>query len=202
MRKPGSRRGVIGPLLIFVLSLSCQWPFDTREPEPPKVQRSTWIQPTSPEMVLTNMKNAIAEKNIENYMRCLVDSVHSTKTFVYVPDPVVANTNPTLFRQWDIARERNYINQVFAVLPADSSRRLVFQELPSTVTPDSAVLKRNYELVLKHILPPKDFPREARGQAEFWLAKNDAGDWAIYRWIDAGIADAPSWSALRASFGK
>ncbi len=75
-------------LFVILLFLHGCGLFDSREVEPPTESRSTFIQPTSPDLVLTNLIFSISEKNLDNYMRCFVDSNFSNKRFRYFPDAV------------------------------------------------------------------------------------------------------------------
>jgi hypothetical protein len=187
---------------LAILTLSCANPFATREPEVPSRQASSWIPPQSPEIVLINLRNALVQKNVENYLRSLVDSTRSSRRFRFEPDQSAVVANPGVFSNWDVQRERFYLQQLFSVLPEDSVRALDFTPVTSNVSADTAEFTRSYELRLHHTQQGQGIPAVLRGQATFWLSSDASGNWAIHRWADFSNGRDPSWSVLKAAFGK
>lgn len=182
---------------ILVLGLYACNPFATRKAEEPVEERSSREIPSDPEAVLRNLQNAISEKNVTNYMSCLTDSAQK---FRFIPEQSVKENNPGLFENWDLQKERNYINQLFTYLPADSVRKLSFEYISNTVFPDSVLVKRKYLLEVRHTLKDR-VPQRVIGQADFWMFQDD-GYWYIYRWEDIRTTEQPSWSSIKAGFGK
>ncbi|MBN2001016.1 hypothetical protein JW935_25955 [candidate division KSB1 bacterium] len=182
--------------------MACSNPFATREPEEPKSNQSTWIQPTSPTFLMANLRNAIKEKNAINYLRCLADTSESQLTFRYDADPAVANAHPGLFDRWGIEQEQTYFNQLLFFLPADSTSSLSLELLRENVFQDSVILLQRYQLTIRHKCRALDCPRMMEGQAEIKLLKNTSEFWYIYKWSDFSIGELPTWSELRAYFGK
>ncbi len=187
--------------LIFA-SLSCKTPFSTREPETPNASQSNWVQPTSPNYVMINLRTAVTEKNSQNYLRCLADTGTAAVSFRYIPESSVAAANPGLFQEWSKESERNYLNQLLAYLPGDSLSTLTLTLIRENAFQDSVVLVQDYVLTLGHKQQSAGCPRQFRGQAEFRLRRSDEDLWYIYRWSDFATADQPAWSVLRAFFGK
>lgn len=196
------------PIAIYVIVFcmmhgSCKNPFATREAEPPTEGRTSWQFPTDPVIVLENMKVAIREKNVENYMKCLVDSVN---LFRFVPDQFEASNHIGIFERWNLTHEQSYINKAFTSIPDDSLRSLRFSSLQRSEFPDSALIRADYVLELNHILKI-DFPKLAQGRVDFWFVQRN-GYWVIRRWIDfetkldSTATRIPSWSTLKASFIK
>lgn len=191
--------------LVFILTLlgivnGCKNPFATREPEPPTAGRTSWQLPTDPIIVLENMKNAIKEKNVENYMKCLVDSM---ALFRFIPGEFEASTNPGIFENWNLLQEQSYINKAFASVPDDSARSLAFSHIQRSEFPDSALIRADYSLKLNHILSTS-IPRMGKGQTDFWFIRRN-GYWVIHRWIDYETKSdttyrIPSWSTIKANF--
>jgi len=203
MVKMSGKQAFCFVLFLFVVVFSnCKTPFSTREPEEPKTQQSSWIQPTSPSYVMVNLKNAIAEKNITNYLRSLADTSNSQKQFRYVADPAVANANPSLFDHWGLDNEQTFINQLMLFLPKDSTSRLSLVLKSENTFQDSVVLVQDYHLVTNHTCKETECPRVMDGQAEFHLIRTAEDLWYIYLWIDHSVGDSPTWSKLRAYFGK
>ncbi|MBN1543593.1 hypothetical protein JW992_15735 [candidate division KSB1 bacterium] len=186
------------------LAVGCKTPFSTRNPEEPISSQSTWIQPTAPEYVLVNLRNSLAEKNSTNYLRCLADSSNSGQTFRYTADPAVANAHPSLFETWDKLSETNFINQLLLFLAPDSTVQLVLTPSQSTGIEDNnrITFYQNYQLTVNHSCSNADCPRYVAGQCELILFRNSESLWTIVGWSDQSTGDTPTWSQLRAYFGK
>ena len=182
--------------------LACTNPFATRNPEPPQGNQSNWIQPSSPEYVLVNLRSALKEKNITNYMRCLADTSNSFKTFHYEPEPSVANNNPaSLFANWDKTAEFNFLNQWLAFVPQDSSLELSLTTLKENTFQDSVVLLQEYQLDTYYQCNDDSCFYHMQGQAEFYFLRTSEDLWYIYKWRDMATGSNPTWSHLRAKFG-
>ena len=192
-----------GIWFFFVLMLlGCTNPFKTREPEEPEVGRSTWIPPRRPEMVLENLRNAILEQNVENYLRCLSDTSNQARRFQFLADPLVASENPGTFETWSKDDERAYFSQIRALTPQDSLHFLALVPVQTTQFADSALFVQDYTLTVRHTQQEQGVPGQVSGQARFWIGVNDFGDWAIYRWADRALGVQPTWSVLKAIFGE
>ncbi len=196
-------------LCVFILLLltGCDAIFGTREPEPPKddISRSLWQQPTSPGIVLGNLKNAFLERNEENYLRSLANSTISERVFVYIPSQEAAISNPGVFESWGLNEERVYINLLFSEtsLPGGVLSSLEFTRFEEPSIPsDSALFEEIYELELEHTL--ENVPTKMMGIAKFRMARSSDGSWSIYRWEDitfSGESDTLNlltWSELKA----
>ena len=189
-------------LLSFFVLTQCETPFATRDPEPPIRNQSSWIQPTSPNYVLINLKNAIEEKNKSNYLRCLADTSVSSKEYLFTPDPAVAVTHPGLFTRWGKEEESNYLNQLYSYLLEDSLLTVSFDRLKETTFQDSVILLQNYDLKMQDLCENAICMKAMQGQAEFRLVRTPDDLWYIYRWSDVSISDSLTWSDLKARFGK
>jgi len=184
-------------IFTYILFITCQNPFKTREAEEPSQQRTNREIPSDPETVLRNLQSAIVDMNVDNYMLCLLSA---EKGFQFIPDPFVKENYPTLFELWTDQSERSYFSQLATYLPGDSLSRLILEVVSTEVFQDSALLRRKYELFLDHTYSG-NVPKAANGQADFWLVQ-DEGYWYIKRWIDIGTSDTPCWSTIKAGFGK
>ena len=194
------------PIILFCLSiLACDTLFGTREPEPPPLSgsRSGWQQPTASDIVLGNLKNAFAERNIENYAQSFVDSTLSGRVFRFEPDVEVMGSQPGLFDAWSIADERQYLQQLFdpEALPPDSTSVLTFEKFQEPeLWPDSATYVERYDLQIAHKLP--SVPRRVVGRVLFRMGRDINGNWSIHYWRDSAGGSAettlPTWSELKA----
>lgn len=134
-------------------------------------------------------------------MRCFAQETYSGRRFAFVPDQEIASHHPGLFAAWDLTQEETVFRQAFSLVPEDSLSRLDFPSLiREAVVSDSAVLVREYRLVLNH--PLADMPRIFQGQAEFHLSEDRKGEWVIHLWIDfKSRAECEPWSSLKAALG-
>jgi len=181
-------------ILIFMNILCvCRSPFSTREPESPIENQSGWIPPLSPERVLINLQNAILERNSENFIQCLSSGERS---FTFVPDPDVMANYGELFLDWDLISEQTVIQQIFSLIPSDSSAYLLFpedvRELQST---DSTIFVKKYLLEVHST--QNNLPQIYEGQVEYWLYPNTQGEWSIYQWMDFASGESQPWSYLK-----
>lgn len=188
--------------MLLVLSgfIACENPFTTREPEPPEQNTSNFISPSSPEIVFTNLQIALSERNVENYMRCFVDTTRSDKRFEFVPDQGVATRNPGIFSNWNLESERRYLVQLFQATPKDSTLNLKFPDGRFERGADIATVTQEYAMNIHPRREGENIPTTIAGESKFWLERNETGDWAIYRWEDLANGTDPSWSELKALF--
>jgi hypothetical protein len=187
-------------LLLVAFLSACQNPFDTRKPETPIVTRSSWVQPLSPDKVLTNLQNAFLERNTENAIRCLADPTYSTRIFRFDPNPETASNHPGVFMDWGIEKEKAVLQQIFSMVPADSTCMLTWTKiLREIASQDTAIMVRQYRLEIHH--KPSTLSTLYEGHAEFRLASDQRGEWMIYRWTDNSIAGSVPWSELKAMLG-
>jgi hypothetical protein len=198
-----NRKNILILLLFCIncLALSCENPFSTREPEPPEENsQSRFIDASLPDDVLTNLEYAFADRNVENYIRSLVDSTRSQLRFVFLPDQGVANNNPGVFVNWAVEDERRYLLELMQAIPPDSALTLLFlNKQAQSETIDDVIYIGDYIIVARHTLQDEEIPVTFRGQARFGMAKNQTGTWEIYRWEDFSNRTDPSWSELKAA---
>jgi len=202
MRRPApawKKAAASAAVLICIASVcACRNPFGTREPEEPASLQATWFQPVSPELVLVNFTAAIEEKNVENYVRCFGADKAVQAGFRFVPERSVANNYQGVFANWSITEERNYINHLFSVLPADSLSSLILSEVTEFQQSDSVRTTKDYDLLLSHTNPSA--PRRVIGRMEVTLRKGADALWYISYWADYKTGDTPVWSLLKAEF--
>ena len=183
--------------VIFLL-VTFQNPFSTREPELPSGEQTLWIQPIAPEIVLINLQSAIQERNIENYIRCfgLVEDVR--KNFTFVPEISVANNFQGIFLNWGIIEERNYMNHLFGLTPADSVSNLRLTDITEIQFGDSVSTTKEYDLFIAHT--NLSAPVIVNGRMELNLRKGADALWFISSWSDFKTGNSPVWTLLKAEF--
>ena len=185
-------------LLFVLLVLSCQNPFSTRKAETPDLSENRWIPPYSPDLVLDNLINSVADHDADHFVRCL-SSGTGDQAYFFIPDPQVVNVYPGAFDGWDVNKERAAIRQIFAWTAADSLCQLSFLEnVLETQSADSAVFIKHYRLDIHHSRPST--PTRFEGRMELKLVPI-GGEWFITRWRDQAESDVPTWSRLKAMAG-
>ena len=200
MGKKCSRHAALLAAAGIVLAVSCDSLFSTRDPEPPVNSQSGWKQPLSPEQVLLNMQSAVAERHVENFVRCLVNASFSEETFRFEPDPDVSADHAGVFDGWTVAKEQTVIQQAFSLVPMDSSSLLAFgEEIWQSISADEAVYDALYTLELPHTR--SSLSTSFEGRLTFTLSPDQRGEWSIHHWIDNAVGDSPCWSLLKAVLG-
>jgi hypothetical protein len=174
--------------------------FSTRDPEPPTGGSSTFTPATSPDLVLSNLEHAVAERNVGNYLRCLVDSVNSARAFAFIPTAAAAGRYPATFASWSVASERSAFSALVAVTPSGATSSLVLAGGFTVVAADSAVYEGTYSLTFPHGIAGT--PETAHGTVQFILTPDRNSIWAITRWIDVPVESEPSWSDLKGRFAN
>lgn len=183
-------------ILIFILYSGCGL-FETRSVEPPTENRSTFTQPTSPDIVLANLNFAVTEKNLDNYMRCLVDSNFSTKRFKFIPDAVSQTAYP-VFLNWNLSSERIYFSNLISSTEENSSTNLFLSNINFNTGIDSAVIDSDYILVFNH--NRQNIAQVTKGRLRFVMSPDVRSLWSIHSWSDfINDNDDTTWSVLKAN---
>lgn len=196
---PDLRRALCLCLLIVLVSGGCGL-FETRDPEPPTTGSSTFVPPTAPDIVLSNLENAVAEKNTENYIRCLVDTLNSDRRFLFIPTTTAAGRYAGTFADWSIQSERSWFSAMKAFAPRDASASLSLQGQFSVTASDSAIYEGGYEMTYRHGV--SNISETVRGTLQFVLHIDRNSIWSITRWSDIPLPDATSWSEWKGRFAN
>jgi len=182
---------------IFLLAAGCGL-FESRSVESPSAPRSTFTQPTSPDIVLANLSFAIAEKNLDNYLRCLVDTNFSLRRYRYFPD-ALSQSNFPVFQNWSINSERIYYSNLISFTNQTSSSNLFLSNTSFNTGLDSAIIDSEYLLVFDH--NKQNVAKVTKGTLRFIMGMDVRGLWSIHGWYDFinGQSDT-TWSVLKANF--
>lgn len=184
-------------LFILILFQSCGL-FDSRSVEPPTESRSTFTPPTSPNLVITNLNFAIAEKNLDNYMRCFVDSNFSVRRFRYIPDAVSQSSYP-VFLSWGLYNERIYFSNLITATDPNSASNFFPDNMTINTAIDSAIADMDYILIFNH--SRSNVPKEVKGKLRFVMGTDTRGLWSVHSWYDFIDESADTtWSFLKANF--
>jgi hypothetical protein len=184
----------------FVILYGCDI-FQTRTPQPPQQGQSNFIPATSPDIVMQNLRNAIAEKNVNNYLSCLSDTSFGGRKFTFVPPPDVYRQYAQIFLAWDKNSEQAYFDNLTVQSSATSSPALTLSSVSLTgPIGDSATYSATYSLLWPNKV--SGYPQSVEGNLQFYLGVDKNQNWAIYKWIDLRVADSLTWSEMKARFSQ
>lgn len=194
------RTGLLPVTLVCLLLAGGCGLFETRDPEPPSSGSATFVPPTSPDIVLSNLENAVSEKNTENYIRCLVDTLNSGQRYVFFPSAAAAGRYASTFAAWSLQSERSWFAAIKAFAPKDAPASLNLTGSFSVIAADSAVYEGGYELVLRHGVA--NVSETVRGTLQFVLHTDRNSIWSVTRWTDIPIDGESSWSDWKGRFAN
>lgn len=184
-------------LFSFLSYIGCGL-FSSRTVEPPSEPRSTYIQPTSPDIVLTNLNFSIAEKNLDNYLRCLIDPNFSERVFRFFPDAVSQSAYP-VFLTWNLTNERNYYSNLISFTDETASSNLFLSNTTINTGIDSAIIDSDYILVYEH--NKQNVAKIVKGKLRFIMGIDARSLWSIHSWYDfINDNNDTTWSVLKANF--
>ncbi|HEY5123768.1 MAG TPA: hypothetical protein VIK14_08555 [Ignavibacteria bacterium] len=188
-------------LIVFIIfAFSGCGLFDTRDVEPPVDARSNFIPPASPEIVIINIKFAISERNVTNYLQCFVDTSYSEKRFSYTAD-ISSQIQYPVFHYWNLGYENSYFTNLRSFTNPSATSNLFLTNENFTGATDSVVFDADYLLRFDHQKPA--VAKTTKGKLRFVLAVDSRSLWSIHRWIDYKINDSDTtWSVLKANFSN
>jgi len=186
-------------LFISFTLVSCDL-FTTREGETPDQGRLNFQTAVQPGLVIENLKNALKDKNISNYMACFVDTLFANKNFMFISSSEAALIYPIFLHGWGLSEEKSYITNVFNTLPLDLPVTLTLSDtIVSYLSGDSLIYSASYFLNVP-FASAELFPTNYSGNLEFSMLRDDRAIWVIYLWKDNKSQALPSWSDLKGSF--
>ena len=170
--------------------------FQTRPPDRPVQGTSSYQVPDRPEVVLSNLKAAIAESNADNYIRCFADTSNASEPFKFTPSPEVGSAYASIFRTWTIADERIYFQNLGK---PDNGTPLMSDSLRSfSNSSDSVIYTLDYTLYYPH--RRQNIPQLVGGQMQLLLKPDSRRLWFIQSWQDYKTTRDSTWSYIKAVF--
>ncbi|MBI5476834.1 MAG: hypothetical protein HY964_08880 [Ignavibacteriales bacterium] len=164
--------------------------FSPRTPEKPTSGTSAFQPPVTPEIVLENFSNAITSSNVDNYMRCFVDTSASDFAYVFLP----SGNFQGLFQSWTLGDERRYFQNLGK--PLYSVPVLTLTNLNSDRrTSTSVEFTMNYLLIYPHQRP--NVSNSVQGYLRLYLSIDDQQRWGINKWEDTKTVTDSTWSYLK-----
>jgi len=187
-------------LIIGIIAICGCGLFDSRSVEPPSEPRSTYLQPTSPDIVITNLNFAIAEKNLDNYLRCFTDSNFSQRRFRYFPDAISLSSYP-VFQTWSLTNERSYYSNLISFTNSTSSSNLFLSNTTFNSGIDSAIVDSDYILIFDH--NKQNVAKIAKGKLRFIMGVDSRSLWSVPGWYDfINQNNDTTWSVIKANFAN
>jgi len=186
-----------GILIMALVVISGCGLFETRQPESPQQGQSGFLPPTTSDVVIQNLTNAIEGKNVDNYLSCLSDT-----KFSFVPPPDVYSHYQSVFLMWDKSSEGAYFRNLVAQSAnlATPALNLYSTNLTSPQG-DSVQYTANYTLSWPNKL--SNYPQQVEGYLQLTIGVDGSGNWSITRWIDSRlVSDSLTWSDMKARFSQ
>jgi len=178
---------------ILVLGSGCDL-FAPRTPEDPITEAGTFTQPDTPDLVVDNLLAAIAELNTANYRRSLAEDL------TFEPTAVAQARDPSLWASWSRTEEVSFFTTLAEAARQRSGHSLRLEDTATEVGDTRYTLDATYVLIVRHRLPT--VPDTVQGRLLWQIEQGADGLWALRRWTDQELGNTPSWSDLKAEFGK
>jgi len=167
--------------------------FDTREPANPSLPSFSFKQPTDPSIVISNLQNAVFEKNVANYMSCFIDPVTAGRAYTFNPSSDGAN-----LVNWSRDDERTYFENLRASIGENGFSQLTLIQENTPFPIDTARFEFRYSLTAQHTKP--GVPTTVSGHMELSIGRESGGTrWSIYSWTDHKDT-AETWSRFKVEF--
>ena len=192
-------------LINILLINSCDI-FTTRNPENPTKNNESYLPPTSPSIVISNLTNSIKEKNPDYYSLCFTDDSKPDNMqeyrFYHTSDALAKYSS--IFDFWTVANEKSYFLSLISKTSSDIQP--IFQLSNSkfeVLMPDSSLFVSDYYLKINHSI--LSLPKEFSGSLQFNIIRNSNGMWFVKRWVDNKLQEDTiknSWSILKAEFSN
>lgn len=189
-----------GMVAAFAAVLSGCGLFEPRDPEAPAQGSLNFPPQTAPSIVVTNLQNAIAVKNVANYELCFVNQPTFTRPFAFTPSAEASAQYPGALGNWSIQAERDYFQNLVAKSTPNGFASLLLTPKGETVSADSVLVDFDYVFTFDHTEP--EFPRTARGSLRFTIIRNASNFWAIADWLDYKTTDDATWSLFKGKFSN
>ncbi|PKL83298.1 MAG: hypothetical protein CVV24_05595 [Ignavibacteriae bacterium HGW-Ignavibacteriae-3] len=179
--------------LLVLLVASCDL-LTTRNPEQPVTLANANIPATTPDILFDNLKSALEEKVVENYMVCFVDTAFSKKKYRFIPSSGSSSQFPVL-NSWNLESERQYFKNQKTVSKAGKSIAFGLSNKLNTQFGDSAIYQFDYNLSIA--ANDLSISGEYIGTIQFKIALDSRNQWVITEIDDYKKSSFPSWSELK-----
>lgn len=184
-------------ILIALSVTSCaKNPFSTRDSETPTAAAGTFITPTTPQIVLENLRFCYSELVIGNFAQSLDSDFVFTYDFL---QGAQADSG------WGFKEELNLTEKMFndfSATKSERSLRVTFvaqPEQPDVVLDSTATLVRSYTVIVADSSGQTSISYE--GIVRFEMIESTFNFWAIRGWSDLHLnLDSRSWAELKNAY--
>ena len=184
------KAGLLVGLPLLLLTTAC---FELRDPEP-AAAASDWLPPTQIDILLANFTTAVQTLNVVNYERTFTGPQYR-----FIPDPTSAGTATTLFANWSVNEERDYLNGLRRRSPASGQNQLTLSSRRDQFfTADSAEVSALYQLKITQT--DTAFRATVLEGNIRLLVRRRNNEWKIASWRDQRTSGTMSWTDLKKYF--
>lgn len=190
-------------ILPCLLLLSCNL-FNTRDPENPVSENQTLPAAYSQEILFSNFKTSIEQKNVQEYEKLFSDSATHPRRFLFIPNQSSGARYAAVFSSWNRTMELEYFRNAVSAVGSSSAIQFQITSGPQIITyqSDSAHYTFDYVLFVPHNRTDVK-TRQFAGRCEIMMSPEKNNPiWKIYRWIDFETKKDSSWSELKGQFAK
>jgi len=186
-------------IILTLLPLTSCDLFTTRVGEEPNKIKSNRIPPVRAEDVIENLKNSLADKNVQDYVDCFVDTIFADQSYNFSASSEALSLYQIFIQGWGLNEERQYFNSAALRVPVDFPIQLTLSnENYSTLSGDSSIYSAMYSINLP-VQSGDPFPQNYAGNLQFNMLRDSRQEWVIYFWKDTKSEALPSWSELKGS---
>ncbi len=183
--------------IVSLLAASCaKNPFSTRDSEPPTAAAGTFITPTTPQIVLENLRLCYSELVIGNFLQSLDSDFVFTYDFLQ---------GAQVDSGWGFGQELNLTEKMFndfSATKGERSMRVTFTaqaDQPDIILDSTATLVRSYTVIIADSSGQTSSSYE--GVARFEIVESSFNFWAIRTWADLHLdLGTPSWAELKNAY--
>jgi len=169
----------------------------TRNAEAPNQPRSNYEQAVTPQILVSNLVNSLKDKDVQNYISCLIDSSFSDKNFIFSPSSGALSQYPFLLNDWRLRDEEQYFKNLITKVSDQNPITLSLTNELYSPQGDSLIYTATYSINVPNVeTEPKDY----QGDLRFNMVRDSRSIWVIYYWQDTKSTALPSWSELKGKF--
>ncbi len=169
----------------------------TRNAESPNQPRSNYEQAVTPQILISNLVNSFEDKDVQNYINCLVDSSFSEKKFLFSPSSGALSQYPFLITDWNIKNEELYLQNLISKVSQESPITLSLTNELYSPQGDTLLYTATYSI---NVPNEESEPKDYQGDLRFNMVRDNRSVWVIYFWQDTKSTALPSWSELKGKF--
>jgi len=181
-------------LIIVLLSgivTSCDL-FTTRSPEEPEGSSSGVVAAHTPEALFENMKSALEDGIVENYMACFVDDSYLNMNYIFTPASGAIINYPNL-SEWGLEKEELYFKTLVSKLKSGTDISFDY-----TIT-QKDYNQTYYEYSISYTISfqSSSLTGDYQGTSLFKIYTDSRSQCVIVEWQDIKKENYSCWSDLK-----